>query len=116
MIQKFLVSFSNALNGLRAVFREEGNFKIETVIGVAVLVLAYYYNFSLMEWLFCIVAIALVLMSEIVNTAIEDLSTKVEPNHDPTIGKIKDMMAGFVLVSSIGALLTGVLVFWNHFM
>mgnify|MGYP003393042452 CR=1 FL=1 len=116
MFQKIINSFGNAISGLRTVLVEERNFKIELFIGVIVLIFAYYFDFSTVEWILCIVAIVLVLMSEIVNTAIEDLSTKVEPNHDPVIGRIKDMTAGLVLVSSIGALFIGLMVFWNHFL
>ncbi|MEI6479125.1 MAG: diacylglycerol kinase [bacterium] len=49
------------------------------------------------------------------NTAIEDLCNKVEPEHDPAIGKIKDTMAAFVFVSSIGVSILGILIFAHHF-
>ncbi|MFZ2522599.1 MAG: diacylglycerol kinase family protein [Minisyncoccia bacterium] len=116
MFQKFINSFGYAYRGIRTVFLEERNFKIEAFIALVVSIFAYAFDFSPIEILFCLVAITIVLLSEIINTAMEDLCTKVEPNHDHTIGKIKDIMAGFVLVSSVGALLIGVIVFYNHFL
>lgn len=115
MIQRFVNSFFYALNGIKTVFDEERNFKVEVVIGLVVSILAYLYDFNYIEILFCLVAIVFVLLSEILNTAIEDLCNKVEPEHDYKIGKIKDIMAGLTLVSSVGAGIIGILVFYNHF-
>ena len=74
------------------------------------------FHFSFIETAFCVIAIIIVLCAEIINTAIEDLCNKVEPNQDPVIGKIKDIMATFVLLSVIGAVVLGYLVFRYHFM
>ena len=112
---KTLKSFGFALNGLKTVWKEERNFRIEVFILVVVIFILFYFHFSLAEWLFCVLAITLVLTSEIINTAIEDLCNKVEPNQDATIGKIKDTSSAFVLISSLGAMVLGVLVFYHHF-
>jgi diacylglycerol kinase (ATP) len=55
------------------------------------------------------------LSAEIINTSIEDLCNKVEPEYDPVIGKIKDTTGAFVLVAALGSVLVGVLVFYSHF-
>jgi undecaprenol kinase len=115
MISKFFNSFKFAFNGLRTTWREEHNFRLEIVIGLVVILFLIFFHFSFTESTLCIVAIIIVLTSEIVNTAIEDLSDMVESNQNPLIGKIKDTMAGFVLVSSIGAFILGILVFAHHF-
>ena len=108
-------SFKNALNGLRSVLNEERNFKVEVCIGFLVIVAAAYFRFTLTEWIVIVICIASVVCAEIVNTAIEDLCDKVEPNTDPAIGRVKDMMAAFVLVAALGAAIVGALVFYNHF-
>ena len=104
-----------ALNGLKTTWKEEQNFRIEILIGAIVVFCILFFKFSLVETLFSVVAITIVLISEIINTAVEDLCNKVQPEHDPVIGKIKDTMAAFVLVSSLGAGIVGVLVFYSHF-
>jgi diacylglycerol kinase (ATP) len=58
-----------------------------------------------------LLAIALVLVSEIFNTAIERLVDIVSPEHHPKAGIIKDIAAGAVLVASIVAVLIGVFIF-----
>ena len=108
-------SFLDALKGLCTVWREERNFRIEITIAIIVIFIAAVNNFSLVEWLFILTATTIVLTAEIVNTSIEDLCNKIEPGEDTVIGKIKDTMAAFVLVSAAGAAIIGVITFTNHF-
>ena len=115
MVTKVLNSFRYAINGLKITWREEHNFRIEVLIALVVLFFALFFNFSFIELISCIIAIIIVLTSEIVNTAIEDLSDMVDPNINPLIGKIKDTMAAFVLLCSLGAFAIGCLVFYHHF-
>lgn len=99
------------MHGLKTVWKEERNFKIQVLVGILALIAAYVTGFAPWEWIFLILIIALVLMGEIVNTAVEDICNKIEPKKDPVIGKIKDIMAGYVLISSIAALVAGLALF-----
>ncbi len=112
---KAFKSFLYACSGLKNVWREEHNFRIEVVAAVVVILCAIYFHFSLTETVFCLIAIITVLAAEIVNTAVEDICDKIQPELDPVIGKIKDLMAAFVLVSVSGAFVIGVAVFYHHF-
>ena len=58
--------------------------------------------------------IAGVIVLEMVNTAIELLCDKVEPNEDPAIGIIKDLSAGAVLVMCTAAAIVGILIFGKY--
>lgn len=95
------------MNGLYAVWREEVNFRIEVGVAIIVVIFGVWHRFLLLEWMIVIGCIGAVFSAEIVNTAIEDLCNKVEPKNDPMIGKIKDMMAGLVLVVVLGVALIG---------
>lgn len=102
------------MNGLRTAWREEVNFRIEIAIALAVVGGGIYLNFTKLEWAFIIISICAVLSAEMVNTAIEDLCNKIEPNTDPIIGKIKDVMGGVVLIVCITSSIIGVMVITNH--
>lgn len=115
IMQKLIKSFQWAMNGIHTVWREEVNFRIESVIALAVLVSAFYLDFSMPEWIIIIGCIGAVLAAEIINTAVEDLCNKVEPNTDTVIGKIKDTMGGFVLVVCLTSAIIGVMIFSNYF-
>lgn len=109
-------SFKYAWNGLKTVWLEEANFRIEIIAGALVVISIIYFNFSLLESALLVFAITLVLVSEIINTIVEDICNKIESNQDQTIGKIKDMSASFVFLSSICSIVIGALVFYSHFM
>ena len=114
-MERTLYSFKYAWNGLKTVWREEVNFQIEVLSGLLVIFCLFYFQFTFIESIFCIIAITIVLSAEILNTVIEDLCNKVQPNHDLVIGKIKDMMASFVLIACLGSLVTWTVVFFHHF-
>ena len=46
-----------------------------------------------------------------VNTAIEKLADYVQPEHDPRIGRLKDLSAGAVMITSVLAALTGLIIY-----
>lgn len=114
-MSKLVKSFKWAMNGLRTVWREEVNFRIEVSIATVVILFGIYLNFLVLEWIIIVACISAVLSAEMVNTAIEDLCNKVEPNTDLVIGKIKDIMGGFVLVVCVTSVIIGIMIFSNHF-
>ena len=115
MITKVFHSFLFAWRGLLTVWNEEHNFRIEIVVALLVIFSIFYFQFSFIEAVLCIIAMTIVLSAEIINTVIEDLCNKVEPHHDQIIAKIKDTSGAFVLVSVLGAIIVGLLVFYHHF-
>lgn len=113
-MDKLIKSFGWAMNGIRTAWNEEVNFRIETIVAILVVAVGFYLNFTKLEWVFIFVCISAVLSAEILNTAVEDLCNKVEPNTDPLVGKIKDMMGGFVLIVAITSAIIGTMVVTNH--
>jgi len=115
MLQKTINSFTYAIRGLKTVWSEEHNFRTEVIATLVVVFAMFYFDFTMLESALLVFAITLVLVAEIINTVVEDLCNKVEPNHDPIIAKIKDASGAFVLVAVIGAVIAGVFVLMNHF-
>lgn len=112
-MKKTIASFKWATNGLKTVWNEERNFRIELFIGFLTIIGAFTLHFNALAWVLLIMTIIAVLAAEMVNTAVEDICNRIEPGHDTLIGKIKDIMAGFVLIVSGGALLVGIIIFSN---
>ena len=110
-----LKSFKYAINGLKTVWREEVNFRLESFAGLAVILSIFLFQLSLLESALLIFAVTLVLVSEIINTIVEDLCNKIEPDTDLDIGNIKDLSASFVLLSSLCSLVIAILVYFMHF-
>jgi diacylglycerol kinase (ATP) len=71
---------------------------------------------SAREWCWIILAIMAVWTAEALNTALEFLADVASPDFHPLVEKAKDVAAGGVLISAIGAAIIGVLVLAPHVM
>ena len=103
-------SFNYALEGVIHVLRTQRNMRIHFAIAAAVLALAFFYGVTRLELIALMIAIAFVLIAEMVNTAVEatiDLST---PSFDPLAKVAKDIAAGAVLIAAVNAIGVGYLV------
>ncbi len=81
------------------------------VISLFVIVAAYYFDVSALEWVALILCIGFVFVLEIINSAIENLSDYVQPEKHEAIKKTKDLAAAAVLVGSIVSAIVGLLIF-----
>lgn len=113
-MKNFLSKFVYAFEGIIFFFRSELNAIIHTIITIIVLILAWYYKITVPELMVIIIAIALVFIAEIANTAIEKLADAVHPETAPGIKNTKDVAAGMVLFSVIIAIILGGLVFYPY--
>lgn len=111
MLKKRLNSFRYAGAGIAALFRSEPNAKIHLVLTIASVAAGFFFHLTTTEWCVIILAISLVLSAEAFNTAIEQLTDLVSPDFHPLAGKVKDLAAGAVLITAIGAAVTGLIVF-----
>ena len=64
------------------------------------------------DWLFIIGCSMLVLVLELINTAIEHLCDTVTKDFHPSIKIIKDASAAAVLLSAAGSVITGIIIFF----
>jgi diacylglycerol kinase len=104
-------SFRFAFKGLSAVFRSEPNMHLHVLASVVVLVMAYRFEVTRVEWCLLLLCIGLVWIAEIINTSIETLTDLVSPEHNILAGKTKDLAAGAVLMAAITAVAVGLFVF-----
>lgn len=104
-------SFVYAFSGLEHMLRTQRNAQIHLAITLLVLIAAIFFRISTGEWLALVLAIALVLAFEAINTALEAVVDLAAPRFDPLAKRAKDAAAGAVLVSAIGAAVAGLLVF-----
>lgn len=110
-MKKFLKGFIYAWNGIRYAFRSQVNFRFHTGAIVCVVIAGIYYKLSVIEWLWIGLAIMVVLMSELFNTAIETLLDILCPEYNKQVGLAKDLASAAVLVAAIFAFITGIVIF-----
>ena len=115
--QGFNNTFKNARKGFRLVLKSEMNIRIHIVIAFLVMIFAYILDFSALEFCIALFAIALVIVSEMLNTAIEFTLDSIYHNrYSRMVGMAKDISAGAVMFASVVAVIIGVILFGRHIM
>ena len=111
MVQKRLESFRYAWQGLADLFRTQANARIHLAAAGAAPGAGLALGLSAAEWMVLALTIAVVFAAEAFNTALEYLTDLVSPEPHPLAGKAKDAAAAGVLLTALGSVLVGVLLF-----
>jgi diacylglycerol kinase (ATP) len=106
-----LDSFNYAFEGIIHVLRTQRNMRIHFVVAAVVLVAALATGVSKLELIALLLAIAFVMIAEMINTAIEGAVDVSTTSFDPNAKLAKDIAAGAVLIATINAVAIGYLVF-----
>jgi len=106
-----LESFNFAVEGIIHVLRTQRNMRIHFGVAVGVLIAALAFDVSRLELIALLLAIAFVLIAEMLNTAIEAAVDVASTSFDPMAKLAKDIGAGAVLIAAINAIAVGYLVF-----
>ena len=104
-------SFNYAFEGIIHVLRTQRNMRIHFAIAVVVLLAALATGVDKNELIALLLAIAFVLIAEMVNTAIEGAIDVATTSFDPMAKLAKDIAAGAVLIATVTAVAIGYLVF-----
>jgi len=95
-----LERFFHAFRGIRNAWHKEPNFRIEALIGFAVLAAMFVLPLSNVERAILVLIIALVLALETINSLFERLLDLIHPQFSPEVKRIKDTMAGVVFLAT----------------
>jgi undecaprenol kinase/diacylglycerol kinase (ATP) len=106
-----LKSFDYAFQGLKTFFLTQHNAWVHCLAALIAIVLSCILHISTTEWLFVILAIGLVFITEMLNTAIEFLCDAITLETHPQIKKTKDVSAAAVLLASVVAAIIGLIIF-----
>ncbi len=109
--RSLLESFNFAFEGIIHVMRAERNLRIHFAIAVGVIVAAVAFDVTRMELIALLLAITLVLIAEMLNSALEAVVDLVTPSFEPFAKIAKDVAAGAVLIATMAAVAIGYLVF-----
>ena len=108
-------SINNAIHGLRLALSSQRNFVIEFLFAIIVLLLAMLLRFSITDICILLVMIAIVMISELINSVIEfTLDAVYKNNYSKLVEMAKDMSAGMVLLSAGISIIVGILLFGSN--
>src|SRR4051812_45152939 len=109
-----LRSFRHAIIGILRMLRCQHNAWLHLAVTLIVVSAGFFFDVSAREWCWIILAIAIVWTAEALNTAFEFLADAASPNFHPLVRDAKDVAAGAVLITGVGAAIIGAMIFWPH--
>ena len=104
-------NFKHAFNGIWYSVKAEKNMKIHLVLVIIVSAMGFYFNISATEWMVQILLFAIVIRTEMINTAIERITDAQYQDFNENAKVIKDVAAGAVLLVSVVALIIGFIIY-----
>jgi diacylglycerol kinase (ATP) len=112
-LKKYTESFNHAIEGITYTVRTQRNMKIHMVAALIVLFFSLFFNLSKLEMVILLVTITLVLVLELINTAIEATIDVLANYYHPLAKIAKNVAAGAVLVAAANAIVVGYLIFFD---
>ena len=110
--QGFNNTFKNARKGFNLAIKSEINIRVHVFVATLVVFLALYLKFSATEFCILLFAIAMVIVTEMLNTAIEFALDSIYHNrYSKMVGMAKDISAGAVMFATVISIVVGVILF-----
>lgn len=113
-IRKLIDSFNFAIEGIIYTFKTEKNMKIHFAAAIIVLILSLFYNFSKLEMIAIMATITLVIMAEMINTAIEAVVDMMTEEYHVFAKIAKNVAAGAVLIAALNAIFVAYILFFKR--
>jgi diacylglycerol kinase (ATP) len=104
-------SFTYAFRGISLLVKTQHNSWVQIFFTFLTIFMGFFFNISHTEWIFIILLIGLVLMAEAFNTAFEFDIDLTSPTYHPYARDTKDVAAGAVLITTIMAVIIGLIIF-----
>ena len=112
-MKRFLKSFVYAFQGLEYTIRSQFNFKVHLLGFLFMTLSSYYFSFSKMEFIICLILGFFVLIFELLNTSLESMVDMVSPQSHILAKRAKDCAAGAVLLSAILSVIVWTIIIYN---
>lgn len=110
-MKQLIKSFGYAFQGIYYAFKFNQNLRLHLFSAVVVIIASIFFHVNPFEKGILGVMILLVISAEMVNTAIEEMVDYVIKEHSREAKIAKDVSAGMVLLTAIGSIIVGVLIF-----
>ena len=114
-IRKFLKSLKCALRGFYSVYKTEQNFRFQLILALIVIILIFVFKVTRKEAVLLLLMITFVLAMELINSVFEKFTDMLKPRIHFYAELVKDIMSGAVLLSSVAALVVGIIIFLPYF-
>jgi len=104
-----------SIKGIRAAWRNEAAFRQEVALCVVLFPLSFFVARSIEQWLLLTTPLFLLLIVELLNTAIENVVDRIGSERHDLSGRAKDMGSAAVLVCLLMLAVAWLSIGWNNF-
>ena len=111
--KNFIDAWINAFNGIIYAVTTQGNIKKQLLIAVIVMIISLFFNLSRAEFLCLMFTVILIIVAEMINTAIETVVDLYTDLYHPKAKIAKDVGAGAVVITAINALIVAYFLFFD---
>jgi len=104
-IHRIIDAAGYSLNGLNAAFKYEAAFRQELALTLILAPIALWFGNTNIERALLLASLLLILIVELLNTAIETIVDRIGPEHHELSGRAKDVGSAAVLLSLANAVI-----------
>ncbi len=108
--KRFIQSFRDAAKGIRYTFSRGQNFRVQIAVGTVIVISMFFLSLSRYEVIILCLMITLVLLLELLNTAVEKMLDLLKPRMSLHVETVKHVMAATVLLASCAAVIIGAVI------
>lgn len=109
--KNFIDAWKKALGGIWYAIKTQRNVKVQLVIAVIVIIASIYFKVNITEAMFLTFATMLVIITEVMNTAIEEAVNLCTDKFHPLAKISKDVAAGAVVLAALNAVIIAIFIF-----
>jgi len=113
-VKEFIDSFNYAVSGIMAAMKMEKSLRFHYIAAISVILLSTFFNLTRVEFMILLLTVVLVVVLEMINTALEKTVDMITREYHPLARVIKDVSAGAVLIASLNAVVVGYLLFFDR--
>jgi diacylglycerol kinase (ATP) len=113
-LKALVKSFGYAIEGIVFTVKSQRNMRLHLLAAVIVCSVAFWLNVSREDWRWLALCMALVWITELLNSAVEYLCDVVMPDQHLSVKRAKDIAAGAVLIGAVVAAVIGGLTLWPY--
>ena len=112
-VKKIVDSFNYAIEGIIYSIRTQRNMRIHMVLAILILTACFFFDMTKIELLILTITITMVIVAEMINTAVESAIDATTNYYHPLAKIAKNVAAGAVLITAINAALVGYIIFYD---
>ncbi len=112
--KRFVKSFAYAWEGIKYVFQHDQNIRVHFFIAILVIIFSLMLDVNPFEMGILGVMIMLVIVTEMINSTMEKIVDLITKEHHEEARIAKDVSSGMVLLTAVGSVIVGILIFTPH--